>query len=165
MLLFALAMDNETVPTELCDTCNRVITVALTKQEINIQFEAAGMNDISFPPGYSTSMYNGTLLWSSQDTPSNHSPFSFNQKTRHLMLQLILTQSRGMTVDEVKASNKQEVNTPSNFNNMKEQLRMFSVANNIFLSPLIIGSCTLRSLQTTIENNRSTLKAREQLDE
>jgi hypothetical protein len=87
------------------------------------------------------------------------------QKTRHLTLQLILTQSRGMTVNEIKASNKQEVNAPSNFNDMKEQLRMFSVANDIFLGPLSFGSCALCSLQTLVENSRSTFKAQERLDE
>ena len=126
------------------------------------------MTDVSFPPWYSTSMYNRTLLWSSQDTPSNHSPFSFNeaeplqmeeQKTHHLTLQLILTQSRGMTVNEIKASNKREVNAPSNFNDMKEQLQMFSVANDIFLRPLSVGSGALRSLQTLVENNRSTFNS------
>ena len=39
MLLFASAMDNETVPTDLTDACKRVINskmVALAKQEINL---------------------------------------------------------------------------------------------------------------------------------
>jgi hypothetical protein len=177
MLLFASAMDNETVPLDLIDSCKRVInskTVALAEQELNLQFENRGLSKVSFPTAYTSNMYNGILLWSSTDTPSNHSPFTFNeaepirmdkQKNRHLTLQLILMQGKGMTVDEIKATNKQEVHAPMNFQDMTEQLRMFTIANNIFLGELSIGSQCLRTLQTMIDCNRSTFKARERLDE
>jgi hypothetical protein len=80
-------------------------------------------------------MYLGTLLWSSSNTPSNYSPFSFleaeplsmeEHKNCHKKLQLILTQGKGMTVDEIKASNKQEVHTLMNFHDMVEELKMFT---------------------------------------
>ncbi len=57
----------------------------------------------------------------------NHSPFSFaevkpirvaEQKSRHLTLQLILTQDQGMLVKEIKASNKHEVHPPMNFHEL-----------------------------------------------
>jgi hypothetical protein len=87
------------------------------------------------------------------------------QKNRHITLQLILTQGKGMMVGEIKAANKQEVHTPMNFQDMTEQLRMFTIANNIFLGKLSVGSQCLRTLQTMIDCNRSTFKARERLDE
>jgi hypothetical protein len=65
MLLFASAMDNKTVPTDLTDSCKRVINskmVALAEQEINLQFKSRGLNMISFPMGYTSNMYNGILL-------------------------------------------------------------------------------------------------------
>ncbi len=134
MLLFASAMDNKTVPLDLMDSCKHGInskTVALAKKELNLQFENRGLSEVSFLTGYTLNMYNSILLWPSTDTPSNHSPFTFNeaepnrmdkQKNRHLMLQLILTQGKGMTVDEIKAANKQEVYAPMNFQDMTEQL-------------------------------------------
>jgi hypothetical protein len=134
MLLFASAMDNKTVPLDLTDSCKRVInskTVALAEQELNLQFENRGLSKVSFLMGYTSNMYKGILLWSSTDTPSNHSPFTFNeaepirmdeQKNCHLTLQLILTQGKGMTVDEIKAANKQEVHAPINFQDMTKQL-------------------------------------------
>ncbi len=137
MLLFASAMDNKSVPIDLTESCKLFInsqTVALAKQVLNFQFKNRGMTEVSFLMGYTANMYLGALLWSSGDTPSNHSPFSFTKseplrmeehKIRHLMLQLILTQGKGMTVDEIKASNKQEEHTPMNFHNMAEQLKMF----------------------------------------
>jgi hypothetical protein len=135
-------MDNKSVPTELTESCKRIInskTVALAEQALNLQFESRGLDMVSFPTGYTSNMYNGILLWSSMDTPSNHSPFTFSeaepiqmseQMNCHLTLQLILTQGKGMTVDENKAANKQEVNAPMSFNNMTMQLNMFTVAND-----------------------------------
>ena len=99
--------------------------------------------------GYIANIYSGSLIWASRDTPSNHSPFSFaevkpirasEQKTRHLTLQLILTQGREMSVGEIKASNKQEVRPPMNFKELQEQLLMFTVATDILFGELSIGS-------------------------
>jgi hypothetical protein len=107
-------------------------------------------------------MYLGTLIWSSSNTPHNYSPFSFSEadplrmeelKNCHLMLQLILIQEKRMTVDETKASNKQEVHTHMNFHGMAEQPKMFSIANNIFLGKLSVESQCLRSLQAMINQN------------
>ena len=104
MILFASALDNKEVPDEPVDSCKRIINskaVALAEQELNNQFETHGLNEVSFLPGYIANVYLGSLTWSSSDTPSNHSPFSFaevkpiraaEQKTRHLTLQLIPTQ-------------------------------------------------------------------------
>ena len=173
MLLFASAMDNETVPTDLVESCKRIInskTVALAEQELNIQFESRGLNMVTFPTGYMSNMYNGILLWSSMDSPSNHSPFSFSEAepirmaehmNRHLTLQLILTQGKGMTVNKIKATNKQEVHAPMTFNDMTMQLNMFTVATDIFLGELSVGSQCLRTLQTMVENNRTIFRARE----
>ena len=54
MLLFASAMDNETVPTDLTDSCKCMInskTVALAEQELNLQFKSRGLNMVSFLTG------------------------------------------------------------------------------------------------------------------
>jgi hypothetical protein len=70
--------------------------VALAEQELNNQFKTHGLNEVSYLPGYIANVYSGSLTWSSSDTPSNHSPFSFaevepiraaKQKTPHLTLQ------------------------------------------------------------------------------
>jgi hypothetical protein len=152
MLLFVSAIDNKTVPLDLTDSCKRVInskTVALAKQELNLQFENSCLSKVSFLMGYTSNIYNGILLWLSTDTPSSHSPFTFNeaepirmdeQKNRHLTLQLILMQGKGMMVDEIKATNKQKVHALMNFQDMTEQLWMFTIANDIFLGELSVGS-------------------------
>jgi hypothetical protein len=45
-----------------------------------------------------------------------------------------------MTVDKIKASSKQEVHALMNFHDMAEQLKMFTIANNIFLGEYSMGS-------------------------
>jgi hypothetical protein len=51
------------------------------------------------------------------------------------------------------------------FHDMVEQLKMFTIANNIFLGKLSVGSQCLRSLQAMINQNRSSFKAKESLNE
>jgi hypothetical protein len=113
------------------------------------------MNKVSFTTGYTENMYAGSFLWSSGNTPSNHLPFAFSEvepikaaehKNRQLTLQLVLTQGRGLTLDEIKASSKQEVSAPMNFNKMKEQVQMFTIANDIFFGDLSVVSQSLRAL-------------------
>ncbi len=65
---------------------------------------------------------------------------------RHLTLQLILMQGKGMTIDEIKAANKQEVHTPMTFTDMTIKLQRFTIANDIFLGEISIGSQCIRSL-------------------
>jgi hypothetical protein len=177
MILFASTMDNEEVPTDFADSCKCFMnskTVTLAEQELNQQFETRGMNKVSFTTGYTANMYAGSFLWSSGNTSSNHSPFAFSKvepimaaehKNHHLNLQLVLTQGRGLTLDKIKASNKQEVSAPMNFNEMNEQVKMFTIANNVFFGELSVGSQCLRALLRMMEKNKSMLKARERTDE
>ncbi len=52
-----------------------------------------------------------------------------------------------------------------NFNEMNEQVKMFTIANNVFFSKLSVGSQCPRALLRMMENNKSMLKAREHTDE
>ena len=177
MLLFASALDSEEIPNEPVDSCKRIInskTVALAEQELNNQFESHGLNEVSFLPGYIANVYAGSLIWASSDTPSNHSPFSYaevepiraaKQKNRHLTLQLILTQGRGMTVEEIKASNKQEVHPLMNFHKLQEQLLMFTVASIILFGELSVGVQCLKALANMMNRHKSIFKAKERPDE
>ena len=172
MIIFASAVDNEDTPDEPVESFKRIINsktaVALVEQELNTQFESHGLNEVSFSQGYMVNIYSGNMLWASSDTPSNHSPFSLaeveplradEQKNPHISLQLILTQGRGMTVDEIKALNKQEVHPPMNFHELKEQLNMFLVATKIFFGELSVGSQCFGVLLNMINHHKSTFKA------
>ncbi len=52
-----------------------------------------------------------------------------------------------------------------NFNKMKEQVQMFTVAKDVFFGDLSVGSQSLRALLRMMENNKSTFKARKRTDE
>ena len=176
MILFTSALDNEEVPDKLVNSYKRIInskTVALAEQELNNQFKTHGLNEVSFSPGYIANVYSGSLTWSSSNTPSNHSPFSFTevepiraaeQKTRHLTLQLILTQGRGMSVKEIKALNNQEVHPPMSFHELQEQLLMFTAATNIIFGELSVGSQCLKALSNMMICHKSIFKAKERLN-
>ena len=69
-----------------------------------------------------------------------------------------------MTVDEIKASNKQKVKAPTSVHDMIVQLKMFTIANDIFFGELSVGSQYLRVLQTMIKRQRLVFKAKEHLD-
>ena len=68
-------------------------------------------------------------------------------------------------VEEIKASNKQEVHPPMSFHELQEQLMMFTTANGIFFGDLIIGSICLRALLSMMNHHKSIFKAKERLDE
>jgi hypothetical protein len=141
--------------------------VALAKQELNNQFEPHGLNEVSFLPGYIVNVYAGSLIWASSDTPSNHSPFSFievepiqaaEQKNRHLTLQLILTQGRGMPVKKNGASNKQEVHPPMSCHELKEQLLMSTATTDIPFGKLSVGSHSFKALANMMNHHKFTSK-------
>ena len=80
MIIFASAVDSKDTPDKPVKSLKRIInskTVALAEQELNTQFESHGLNEVSFSQGYMANIYSGNMLWASNDTPSNHSPFSF----------------------------------------------------------------------------------------
>jgi hypothetical protein len=163
MIIYASAVDSEDTPDKPVESLKRIIN------SINTQFESHGLNEVSFLQGYMSNIYSGNMLWASSNTPSNHSPISFaeveplradEQKNRHISLQLILTQGRGMTVEKIKALNKQEVHPPMNFHELKEQLNMFLVATKIFFGKLSIGSQCFGVLLNMINHHKSTFKAK-----
>ncbi len=70
-----------------------------------------------------------------------------------------------MSVEEIKASNKQEVHPPMNFHELQEQLLMFTVATDILFGKLNVGSQCLKALSNMMNCYKSIFKAKECLDE
>ena len=67
-----------------------------------------------------------------------------------------------MTVDEIKASNKQEVHPPMNFHELQEQLLMFIIENDIFFSDLssMVSQC-LKVLMNMMNHHKSIFKSKD----
>ncbi len=70
-----------------------------------------------------------------------------------------------MTVEEIKASNKQEVHPPMNLHELQEQLLMFTFATDILFGEPSVGSQCLKALANIKNRNKSIFKAKERLDE
>jgi hypothetical protein len=173
MILFASTEGYKTVPAKPVESCNCFMnckTVVFAEQALNSQFESKGIGKVSFSSGYMANMYLGIILWSSSNTPSNQSPFSLSklkpiraleQENHKLTLQLILTQGWGMTIEEIKASNKQEVYPPMNFHKLLDQLTIFVMSNNIFFGKFSIRSQSSGLLLSQIKYYKITFKAME----
>ncbi len=70
-----------------------------------------------------------------------------------------------MSVEAIKAWNKQEVHPPMNFHELQQQLLMFTVTMDNLFGKLSIGSQCLKVLSNMINRYKSTFKAKECLDE
>lgn len=173
LILFASAEDAEDVPTEVTESCKRFInseTVGIAEQELNLQFKNLGLQDAAFSPGLTQALHSGKFPWADKSTPSNFSPFSFfeveplaiaEQQNRHLILHLVETQGKGKTLDEIKASNKQEVKAPTTYLELVHQLTFFAGACSIFFGENSIPCQAITALVALVERNRHILKTRE----
>ena len=173
LILFASAEDADDVPAEVSESCKRFInaeTMGIAEQELNLQFKNLGLQDAAFSPGLTQALYSGKFVWADKSTPSNFSPFSFfeveplaiaEQQNRHLILHLVETQGKGKTLDEIKASNKQEVKAPTTYLEMVHQLTFFAGACSIFFGENSIPCQAVTALVALVERNRHILKARE----
>ena len=173
LILFASANDADDAPSEVSESCKRFInaeTVGIAEQELNLQFKNLGLQDAAFSPGLTQALYSGKFAWADKSTPSNFSPFSFfeveplafaEQQNRHLILHLVETQGKGKTLDEIKASNKQEVKAPTTYLEMVHQLSFFAGACSIFFGEHSIPCQAITALVALVERNRHILKARE----
>jgi hypothetical protein len=173
LILFASAEDAIDVPTEVVESCKRFInseTMGIAEQELNLQFKNLGLQDAAFSPGLTQALYSGKFTWADKSTPSNFSPFSFfkveplaiaDQQNRHLILHLVETQGKGKTLEEIKASNKQEVKAPTTYLEMVHQLTFFAGACSIFFGDNSIPCQAVTALVALVKRNRHILKARE----
>jgi hypothetical protein len=69
-----------------------------------------------------------------------------------------------MSVEEIKAWNKQEVHPPMNFHELQKQLHMFSVASSSLFGELSVGVQCLKALTNMMNQHKSIFKAKERLD-
>jgi hypothetical protein len=59
-----------------------------------------------------------------------------------------------MSVEEIKAPNKQEVHPPMNFHELQEQLLMFTVASIILFGELSVGVQCLKALANMMNRQK-----------
>ncbi len=106
----------------------------------------------------------GDFLYSNSSTPSNFTIFAFHEleplsdshQNDHLTCQLVQTQGQKKLLNEIKASLKQTVHVPNNFNSMGTQLQIFTAGCEIFFGDKSVCITSLRQLLITVGHNKKT---------
>jgi len=89
-------------------------------------------------------------MYADSSTPT---VFVFNEQEQlsysrqnYLICQLVQTQGQQISLDETKASLKQTVHVPTDFNSMGTQLQLFTAACEIFFGDKNVCSTSMRQL-------------------
>ncbi len=146
-------------------TCTRFINsknVGMTQYKLIHQFKELGFPDIGFAQGMVQALYIGNFLYSNSSTPSNFTVFAFHEveplsnsrQKDYLVCQLVQTQGQKKTLDKIKASLKQTVHIPSDFNGMGTQLQIFAAACKIFFGEESVCATSLRQLLIVVGCNK-----------
>jgi hypothetical protein len=136
--------------------------VGMAQYELIHQFKKLGFPDIGFAQGTVQALYIGDFLYSDSSTPSNFIVFAFHEveplsnsrQKDYLVCQLVQTQGQKKMLDEIKASLKQTVHMPSDFNSMGTQLQVFAAACEIFFGKESVCATSLRQLLIVVGRNK-----------
>ena len=137
--------------------CTRFINlenVGMAQYKLIHQFKELGFPNIGFAQGMVQALYIGVFLYSDSSTPSNFTVFAFHEveplsnsrQKDYIICQLDQTQGQKKTLDKIKASLKQTVHIPSDFNGMGTQLQVFAATCEIFFGKESVCATSLRQL-------------------
>jgi len=128
--------------------------------ELHHQFDAKNFQIVGFAEGTVLAMWSGLLKRSNPTTPSNCTPFAFrelqpmnmNQKLRSLICTMI-NQKGGLaqSAEEIKKKAKQNIEVPSDCNEMVFQLKAFLALTEILFGGNIITAEKLKTFVQLIE--------------
>jgi hypothetical protein len=138
----ALCSTNETEA--LPATCSRSINqenAGMAQYKLVHQFKEQGFHNVTFASGTTNALYVGQFLYADSINPSNFRNFAFhkqepnsdNCRQDYLICHLIQVEGQKKSLEEIKASLKQLVHVPSNFNRLGTQIQLFGAAWTIFL--------------------------------
>jgi hypothetical protein len=124
--------------------------VGMAQLELIHQFETYNLDDVGFAAGTVQALHVGEFLYSDSSTPSNYTVFAFSeqapnagsQQMDYLICHLIQEQGQKKLLEEIKASLKQSVHLPKDFDSLGSQLVLFATASAIFFGKESI--CTVK---------------------
>ena len=141
----------------------------IAEQEFLDQFRARGISDVGFAHGTVRAMYNGHFQYFDESTPSNFSAFNFFEQNplqrdaiskRSLRLTIIRQTGQGQTLDEISKSNKQVVNLPATFDELKTQLSYTNAAWEIASGEESFASEKLMCFRSDLDRIKHKIKAK-----
>ena len=144
-LVLNAALTNSSSPAEeIPQSYLRIInsnTTGMADRELQTQMSELGHSDTGFAHGLATSLYMEDIMWNNQSSPSNLSlftifkldPLSSIQMARCLHLHHLSKNTKGKSMDEIKASQIQEVKVPTTFEELHQSLLFYSgIASILF---------------------------------
>jgi hypothetical protein len=87
-----------------------------------------------------------------------------SRQNNYLICQLVQTQGQKKSLDKIKASLKQTVHVPTDFNSMGTQFQLFAAACEVFFGDESVCSTSLMQLLITIGHNKKTFRNHIALD-
>jgi len=120
LMLNAASTDSNSPAEEIPQSYLRIInsdTAGMADRELQTQMSELGHSDTGFAHGLAASLYMGDIMWNNQSSPSNLSlfiifkldPLLSMQTARCLHLHHLSKNTKGKLMDEIKASQIQEV--------------------------------------------------------
>ena len=103
--------------------------VGMAQHDLIHQFNDLGYMDVSFASGTTQALYMGEFLYADSSTPSNVTIFAFHEQepnlnerqNDYLICHLHQVEGQKKSLDEIKASLKQTVNVPNDYNGIGMQ--------------------------------------------
>jgi hypothetical protein len=143
-------------------------TARMANKELQSQMSELGHTDAGFVHGLTSSLYVGNILWNNRTTPSNLSPLTVfeldplltMQMARCLHLHLLSKNTKGKLLDEIKASQIQEVKVPTTFEELRQTLLFYSGITSILFSPCSALVAGVKSFATAIQTEKIIFKER-----
>ena len=138
----------------------------MANRELHTQMSELGHSDAGFAHGLTASLYMGDIMWNNQSSPSNLSlltifeldPLLSMQTTRCLCLHFLSKNAEGKSMDEIKASQIQEVKVPTTFEELHQSLLFYLGITSILFgtdSSLVAG---VNSLANAIKTEKMVFK-------
>ena len=176
MLKRAAATDPHDDNSDIAPSCLRFINsdnVGMAQFELTHQFASYRLDDVGFAAGTVQALHVGEFLYSDSSTPSNFTVFAFfeqapnsgKQQMDYLICHLIQEQGQKKSLDEIKASLKQTVHLPKDFDGLGSQLVLFATASAIFFGKESICTDKLDQLVLLVGRNKKALRDQIALDE
>jgi hypothetical protein len=168
-VLNAAFIDSNSPTEEISESYLRIInsnTAGMANRELQHQMSELSFSDAGFAHGLATSLYMGNIMWSTRTAPSNLSPFtifeldslSSTQTECCLHLYLLSKNTEGKSLDEIKASQIQEIKAPGTFEELLQALQFYTGITTILFVPcsmLIIGT---KSITAAIQSKKIVFK-------
>jgi hypothetical protein len=149
-------------------TIINIESIAMANKELHSQMVAKGHHNVGFVHGAAASIYNGSIRWHGRNKPSNlsfftlykNNPLSNAQTLRYLSLHILNNNVDNKNINEIKASQKQQVTVPKDYHELITNIEMYHSLSMILFGKESALSVKPRCAITLLKTEVSTIKVR-----